>query len=58
MSTANTSPKTNYDAIRELSIDQLANILLVANGPSARREASVMISPHAATASCIGFNLR
>lgn len=32
MSTANTSPKTNYDAIRELSIDQLANILLVANG--------------------------
>ena len=31
MSTDNT-PKTNYDAIRELSIDQLVNILLVANG--------------------------
>lgn len=26
------TPKTNFDAIRELSIDQLANILLVSNG--------------------------
>lgn len=26
------TPKTNFDAIRELSIDQLADILLVANG--------------------------
>ena len=32
MSTANTSAKTNFDAIRALSIDQLADILLVANG--------------------------
>lgn len=31
MSTANTSAKTNFDAIRELSIDQLVNILFVAN---------------------------
>lgn len=30
MSHANT-PKTNYDAIRELSIDQLVDILFVAN---------------------------
>ena len=26
------TPKTNFDAIRELSIDQLVDILLVANG--------------------------
>lgn len=26
------TPKTNYDAIRELSIEQLADILLVTNG--------------------------
>lgn len=34
MRTANTPAKTNFDAIRELSIDQLADILLVANGTS------------------------
>ncbi len=33
MSTANTSAKTNFDAIRALSIDQLADILFVANYP-------------------------
>ena len=32
MRTANTPAKTNFDAIRNLSIDQLADILLVANG--------------------------